>query len=121
MLLSTALTAACGGSSLLVREKPARVRDSFCQQAERATITAGTSRTVKLRSSRTSKADRSVPTKRWSASAVASAAHRTSKSDPLPSTPHVFLALEGQLDGGLAAIAPERFAVQLDKRGSATA
>ena len=85
VLLSTALTAACGGSSLLAREKPARVRDSFCQRAERATITAGTSRTVKPWTSRTSKADRSVPTKCWSASPVASAAHQTSWSNPLPS------------------------------------
>ena len=36
-------------------------------------------------------------------------------------TPHVLLALEGQFDGGTAAIAWELFEVQPDKRGSATA
>jgi hypothetical protein len=45
-------------------------------------MTAGTSRTVKLWRSRISKADRSVPTKRRSASPVASAAHRTSPLRP---------------------------------------
>ncbi len=36
-------------------------------------------------------------------------------------TPHVFLALEGQRDGGTAAIAWELFEVQPDKPGSALA
>ncbi len=36
-------------------------------------------------------------------------------------TPHVSLALEDQLNDGTAAIARERFEIQPDKRGSATA
>ncbi len=35
-------------------------------------------------------------------------------------TPHVLLALEGQRDGGTAAIAWELFEVQPDKRGAAS-